>query len=541
MKKLALELMLSMAMIASAVALPAAAAPGGNGGGGSGGGGSSGPNDSDLPGPRWPVDGVTPSDGNAVLRWNDELLQAIRANPPLTGPTVTSRALGVLHTAMYDAWAPYDATAVGVHSQSRMPVEDRTLANKQRAVSYAAYTVLADLFPQRINDLNAQMGEYMYAPGDTSGAGGVGVAAAQKVIAYRHADGSNQKTVTDANGTRTVYPTPASTTYQPVNSWNSVTDPWRWQPLCVPLPAPGATSCDPPAAQQSPLTPHWGTITGFALGDPDEPGRPMSLDDPASTLFYPPGPTDREGDTALALTDTANLTDAEKVKAEYWADGPQSEFPPGHWAVLAQAVSRKRGHSLDDDVKLFFALGSAVMDAGVGSWHAKYKYDFTRPTTAIREQYAGQMVTSWLGPYKGYGTVPGEQWRPYQDPKVVTPPFPEYVSGHSTFSAAAHMVLAAFTGSDAFRAKVTIRAGGSLFEGANGAPAGAKPVPAKDVVLSWNTFTDAADEAGWSRRWGGIHFKDGDMHGRTFGKAIGYAVWQRTQTYFNGTGQLITH
>ena len=540
MKKLALVLLLSMAMVASAVALPAAAAPGGKGGGGTG---SSGPNDSDLPGPRWPIDGVTPSDGNAVLRWNDELLQAIRANPPLTGPTVTSRTLGVLHTAMFDAWAPYDATAVGVHSQPRMPVDQRTLENKQRAVSYAAYTVLTDLFPQRTSDLVAQMAEYQYNPADTTGAGGVGVAAAEAVIAYRHADGSNQQQVTDAQGTRTVYPTPSTTTYAPVNSWNSVIDPWRWQPLCVPLPAPDATSCAAPAAAHNPLTPHWGDIDGVALGDPDAPGEPMSLDDPASTLFYPPGVTEAQAaaDTATALTDTGNLSDTQKVKAEYWADGPKSEFPPGHWAVLAQAVSRKRGHSLDDDVKLFFALGNAVMDAGVGSWHAKYKYDFARPITAIREQYAGQMVTSWLGPYNGYGKVPAEQWMPYQDTKVVTPPFPEYVSGHSTFSAAAHMVLAAFTGSDAFRAKVTIRAGTSLFEGAEGAPAGAKPVPAKDVVLSWNTFTDAADEAGWSRRWGGIHFKAGDEHGRTFGKAIGYAVWQRAQKYFGGSGELITH
>ena len=530
MKKLALVLMLSMAMVASAVALPAAAAPGGKGGGGSGGGGSSGPDDSDLPGPRWPVDGLAPSNSdNAVLKWDEELLQIIRENPAGTGPTITSRALGVLHTAMYDAWAAYDATAVGVHWRplERRPSAERTLANKQEAISHAAYTVLVDLFPTAEPNFRAQMEELTYAVGADTGPAADGRAAADAVISYRQADGSNQLDgYADDTG------------YTPTNTWHTVTEPWRWQPLCVPLPAPDATSCTSPSAVQKPLTPHWGTITGFALGDPDSPGSPQSLDDPASTLFYPPAPSDPEGETAVVLTDTANLSDTQKVKAEYWADGPKSEFPPGHWAVLAQAVSRKRGHSLDDDIKLFFALGNAVMDGGVGAWHAKYKYDFVRPITAVREQYAGQTVTSWLGPYKGYGKVPGEQWIPYQDPNVVTPPFPEYVSGHSTFSAAANMVLAAFTGSDTFRAKVTIPAGTSLFEPKTETQKG---TPAKDVVLSWNTFTAAADEAAWSRRWGGIHFRSADEHGRAFGKAIGYAVWQRAQKYFGGSGELITH
>jgi hypothetical protein len=87
-------------------------------------------------------------------------------------------------------------------------------------------------------------------------------------------------------------------------------------------------------------------------------------------------------------------------------------------------------------------------------------------------------------------------------------------------------VLAAFFGSDNFGAKVTIRAGSSAIE---------KNTPAKDVVLSWKTFTAAADEAGWSRRYGGIHFQTGDEHGRTLGKVLGYNVWTKAQTYFDGT------
>jgi hypothetical protein len=493
-KKLTMVLVVAMALMSSALALPA---------------GAQVVNDSDLPGPRWPVDGYPPSDSdNAVLKWNEELMQTIRANPAGTGPTIASRAIGVLHTAIFDAWAAYDSAAVGVHSGSslRRPAAEHTLANKQKAISFAAYTTLVDLFPSRASDYAAQMAEFGYVPSDDTGAAGVGKAAAQAVIAFRHTDGSNQ-----LNGY-------ADTTgYQPVNTWDHITNPWRWQPLCVPLPPPGTIGC--PGTVQKPLTPHWGGVASFALDfDPNQ--------------FDPPGSSDPVGDTARALTDTSNLGDTQKVKAEYWADGPQSEFPPGHWAMLAQAVSRKRGHSLDDDVKLFFALGNAVMDAGIASWKSKFEFDFVRPTTAIREQYKGKLVTSWLGPYNGYGKVPGEQWRPYQAPNVVTPPFPEYVSGHSAFSAAAHMVLVAFTGSDVFRARTTIKAGTSLFEPRT---ATQKGTPAKDVVLSWNTFTEAADEAGWSRRWGGIHFQSGDVHGRTAGKTAGYFAWNKAQTYINGT------
>jgi hypothetical protein len=129
--------------------------------------------------------------------------------------------------------------------------------------------------------------------------------------------------------------------------------------------------------------------------------------------------------------------------------------------------------------------------------------------------------------------VPGEQWRPYQAPNVVTPPFPEYTSGHSTFSAAARIVLVAFGGgNDNFGAKVTIKAGTSLFEPRTAIQPG---TPAHDVVLSWKTLQDAADQAGWSRRYGGIHFETGDRHGRAAGASVGWAVYDKARTYWEGT------
>jgi hypothetical protein len=308
--------------------------------------------------------------------------------------------------------------------------------------------------------------------------------------------------------------------YQPVNSGDTVTDPWRWQPLRVPLGS---------GPQQKPYTPHWKDVDAFALSSPFQfytPPGPPKLPDGS----YDP----KDVDTALA--DTSNLTDIKKMMAEYWADGPRSEFPPGHWAVFGQVLSRKRGHSVDTDAKLFFALDNALLDASVSAWAAKYQWDFARPTTAIRERYRGKLINSWLGPYKGYGMVPGEQWMPYQAPNVVTPPFPEYTSGHSTFSAAARIILGAFTGTDNFGAKVTIKAGSSLFEPRTATNPG---TPARDVTLSWKTFTDAADQAGWSRRYGGIHFYSGDMHGRVAGASIGWAVYNKAKSYWDDSPWLL--
>ena len=132
--------------------------------------------------------------------------------------------------------------------------------------------------------------------------------------------------------------------------------------------------------------------------------------------------------------------------------------------LFAQALSRLRQNTLEQDVKLFFILGNAMLDASISAWAAKYQYDFWRPTTAIRELYKDKLVVSWRGPGKGYGKVLGKDWMPYQQLNVVTPAFPEYVSGHSTFSAAGRTVLTCSTATMTFGAKVTIKAGSSAIE-----------------------------------------------------------------------------
>jgi hypothetical protein len=478
------------------------------------------PDDRTDPPPLFTFDQYPPSaNDNVVLQWDEELLQAVRALPP--GPTITARAIAMLHTAIFDAWAAYDPKATGTRlgRTLRRPPREYTLANKSKAISFAAYKTLVDLFPARKFDFDEQMAYLGYATNgsDTSTPAMVGNTAAQAVIDYRHADGSNQ-----LNGYADTCD-PKCYTPWPGNTGDTVADPWHWQPLRVPLGT---------GPEQRATTPHWSKVKSFALSSPVQ--------------FTPPGPDKKADGTfdtknidgLLALTSGPNgngLTDQQKVTAEYWADGPRSEFPPGHWALIAQVVSRIRKHTLDYDVQMFFALGNALLDASIAAWAAKYKWDFVRPITAIRVRYQGKTVTSWLGPYQGYGQVDGSQWIPYQSPNVVTPPFPEYVSGHSTFSSAAATILNLFTGSDTFNAYVTIKAGTSLFEPRNDSLVPPQPgTPANDVVLSWPTLTAAAKDAGLSRRLGGIHFQDGDEDGYALGRSVGANTLVKTMQYING-------
>jgi len=229
---------------------------------------------------------------------------------------------------------------------------------------------------------------------------------------------------------------------------------------------------------------------------------------------------------------SAGLTDEQKVLAEYWADGPSSELPPGHWDLFAQYVSRRDrhgpgAHGIAQDIQLFFALTNAVFDAGIVAWDDKRAFDSERPITAIRYLFHGRQVRAWAGPYRGTQLIDGGSWTPYQPSTFPTPPFPEYASGHSNFSAAGAEILRLATGSDAFGASVTVPAGSSRVEpGAT---------PAHDVTLRWDTFSDAADQAGLSRRYGGIHFGQGDVDARATGRACADAAWQLAQHYVDGT------
>jgi len=442
---------------------------------------------------------------NAVLRWNDALLVAIRSGT--LGPPMVARALAVVHTCAYDAWAAYDAVAVGTRlgGSLRRPAAERTEANKSEALSYAAHRAAVDLYPARRATFDALMDELGHDPADTSSVpAGVGLAACDAVLAHRHADGSNQLGgYADTTG------------YAPVNApmvvaqpYVPAADPSRWQPLTYRNAA--GVVVTPPF-----LAPHWGGVTSFS-------GRARALADGVPAPAVDGTPAFRE-QAAEIVAVTATLNDRRKAIAEYWADGPASETPPGHWSLLAQGVSTRDGHGLDKDVKMFFALANAVMDAGIASWEAKRDHDSVRPITAIRHLYRGQSIPTWGG-----RVIDGATWVPYQVPTFPTPPFAEYVSGHSTFSASAAEVLKRFTGNDTLDAQARIAKGSSLVEPGVS--------PAADLTLRWQTFSEAADEAGLSRRYGGIHFRAGDLQGRSLGRAVGGAAWDRARAYWSGLG-----
>ncbi len=248
---------------------------------------------------------------------------------------------------------------------------------------------------------------------DVATPAGVGNVAAAAVIAYRHHDGANQ--LGDLHpGAYSDY-----TNYRPVNGPDFVEDTNRWQPLRLPN-----------GQVQQFLAPHWGRVTPFAMSSASQ--FPVEKA-PAFSHHRAFGwPYLRQALEVLHVS--ANLGDREKMISEYWADGPATETPPGHWCLLAQFVSRRDGHGLDDDVKMFFALTNGLLDSSIAVWECKRVYDYVRPVTAIRSLFKGQRVWAWGGPYQGTQYIFGEDWHPYQAASFITPPFAEFVSGHIAFS-----------------------------------------------------------------------------------------------------------
>jgi hypothetical protein len=442
-----------------------------------------------------------------VVQWNDVLLQSVRLSR--LGPPMVARAIGIVHTCGFDAWAAYDDVAVGTRlgGSLRRPAAERTPANKEKAFSYGEYRCLLDLFPNQTDYIRSQMTALGYDPDDASTDAttpqGVGNAAAHAVLDFRHQDGSNQ--LGDLHpGAYSDY-----TGYQPVNDPDHINDPNRWQPIRF---SDGAGGFVTPGY----IGPHWGNVIPFALTETSHfrPGPPQ---------LWPHGGYVAQAEEIIRLN--AHLDDRQKMIAEYWADGPRSELPPGHWTLFAEFVSQRDHHTFDQDVQLFFEVGNAVFDAGIAVWECKRFYDFARPITAIRFLKAGKKILATV-PFQGKQVINGEDWLPYQPPTFITPPFPEYISGHSGFSAAAAEILKRFTGSDDLGASVTLPAGSSRVEPGL--------TPQTDVTLSWATFSEAADEAGISRRLGGIHLEQGDLLARMLGRQVGGAVWDKARSYIEG-------
>ncbi|MFD3325025.1 vanadium-dependent haloperoxidase [Streptomyces sp. NPDC058701] len=451
---------------------------------------------------------------NAVLIWNRQIATALNVNnqgsPHPTPPPVGARTFAVVHTAIFDTWAAYDHRAVGTQrgGELRRPRAERTEANKRKAVSFAAHRALSDLFPLQHASFDEQLRAQGYDPTEAKSRApkpgspaSVAATATDALLTVRHEDGSRQQA-------EPAYATPEGY-YEPVNPPQDVNTfdkaalvaPDRWAPLTV----GGSTHTF--------ITPQFATVKPFAIEDP--------------AAYIPPAPPKYGTPEANAAIDAqiqrnANLTERQKAIAEHWQyRGSSSSSIPQEWAAF---VSKRDRHSLDEDVKMYFALNLAQGDEGVVDWKTKVDYDYARPITMIRYAKAGEQIRGYAGPGKGTQTIDGSQWRPYLN----TPAFAAYGSGHSGFTAAGAETLKQFTGSDRYGATGTIKAGSSKIETA---------APAQDVGLKWNTFSEAAQEVGESRLWGGVHWEFDHTVADEQGRELARDVWAKTQHYINGTHQ----
>ena len=455
------------------------------------------------------VPGASATSGgpDPVVRWNREVLAAVRRST--MPPPAVARALAIVNTCIYDAWAAYDDLAVPTRpSGARRPVAERTPGNRVIAISAAAHLAAADLFPKERPAFDQALAGQALDPAavgvEPGSPGAVGRAACRAVLDFRHGDGANQLgDMPGSSGT----PYSDYTNYRPVNDPDSLRDPNRWQPMRT-------TNAAGETVVQRFSLPHWPRVAPFALR------RGSHLRSTSPPARYGTSRYAQQADALVILS--ANLSDETKAVAEYWADGPGTETPPGHWALIATFCSERDGMTLDDNVVMFFALANAVFDAGIVTWDDKVAFDSVRPVSAIRHLYGGRPIAAWGGPGEGTRTIDGSTWRSY----LPTPPFAEYTSGHSTFSAAAAETLRLVTGSDRF--------GGSALVGAGSSRVEPGVSPARDVSLAWPTFSEAAAQAGLSRRYGGIHFAQADADGQSSGRAVAQLVWARVQAYVHG-------
>ena len=458
---------------------------------------------------------------SAVVIWNRAALQEVRLGK--LSPPVAARALAVAHTCMYDAWTVYDARAIPVAATSpRRPAGEFSDFNKHKAVSYAAYRCLYNLFPAGAARLDAVLVGQGYTPTDTSTnltlPQGVGNVAAAAVIAHRRYDGSNQygdlaagayadySGFVPANGPMP-FCLPTTVGACPLN----ITDPYHWQPLTNNL---GVT--------QKFAAPYWEQVRPFALSSASQYDALPSV---APGPNYLRSAALLDADISQMIAISGALTMQQKVVVEYWADGPDSELPPGHWGLFAQAVAQRDNNTIDRDVKMFFAMHNASLDAGIVAWHLKRKYQGVRPITAVRYFRQGTNIFAWGGPGQPNLVIEGGKWTPYNPGSNLTPTFPGYISGHSTFSAASAAALRAFNGSDNFGFSTVIPPNFGRVE---------PGVPAVPTTLTYPTFTAAVVDAGISRLYAGIHFSDDNTVGQDLGTRIGTQAWNKSQFLFDG-------
>lgn len=385
---------------------------------------------------------------DVVTDWNHTALEAIKIDR--TAPPKASRGLAILHVAIYDAVNGFDRSFEPYLVTRKAPKHGSVDA----AVAAAARKVLVRLYPaqQAAFDAayNAGIVGVPAGKGRTEGIAW-GESVADAILAARANDGS-----------------------ETVVSYTPGTAPGNWQPTL-----PGFL----PA-----LLPQWPLVRPFAMtsGSQFQPPAPPSL---GSAMYAFEFNLVKQIGDINSTTRTADQT----AIARFWADGPGTVTPPGHWNVIARELALARGLTVVENARLFALLNIAEADAAICSWDAKYADNFWRPVTAIRAADTDGN--------------PATEADPAWTPLLVTPPFPECTSGHSTFSGAAATVLARYFGSDGIAFSTT-----------------SEDLPG--MTRSFGSFWEAAQEAGMSRIYGGIHFMSGNSLGLLSGARLGAYVME---------------
>lgn len=397
---------------------------------------------------------LTPLSADVVTEWNQEILDVIRSNS--VNPPMASRAMAILHVSIYDAVNGADRQNVGFHVTSNTSAP----SSAEAAAIGAAYEVMSSLFPSMSSHFaDVRDNQLTSLGGGASVTNGLnwGTSVADSVITWRSTDGAAEA---------------ASTPYTPTGL------PGDWSPT-----AP---------AYAAPLLPGFGQVTPWAMSSSDQ-FRPAGPPDLSSADWATDYNQVKSLGAAVGSTRTSDQTEI----AHFWADGASTYTPPGHWNAIAQGFTD--GMDVHETARLFAMLNTALADAAIVAWDAKFTYDLWRPITAIQN-----------GDLDGNAaTIQDPTWTPL----VTTPPFPEYVSGHSTFSGAAATILGGLLGDNlAFSTE-----GDTNYDGIY------------DTTRSFTSFSSAAEEAGMSRIFGGIHYMSANEDGLASGASAANLV---LSTYF---------
>lgn len=384
------------------------------------------------------------SASDVILEWNSVLLDAVSGDA--TPPPRASRAMAMMHVAQFEAVNSVSRQYRAYNSYIDCP----DTVSKEAAAAQAAHDVMVALYPSRAAQFDARLASHLASIGDgaakTNGIA-LGQISAIRTLTSRAGDHAGEVVVD-----------------------NGSNDIGRWRPT--------------PPGNATGLLPNWPSVTPWTMtsGSQFRPGPPPAINSAAYTTAYNEV---KSLGRSNSVTRTAEQTNIAKV----WAAGGGTVTPPGMWNQIAQQVSQARGLSIDENARLFAMLGAGVADAAIVSWDAKYEYDLWRPITGIQ-----------LGDLDGNpDTVGDADWTPL----LITPPFPAYTSGHSTFSAVSASILAQFFGTDSVHFSIT----------GQGVGAG--------ISREFNSFWAAAEEAGMSRIYGGIHWQFDNTAGLTSGRELG--------------------